>query len=106
MKKLWSTYSYTILLILVSSFSALFLGLKTDAKEEYVTVTIAVGDTLWELAEEYSNNSELSKKQFVNWVLTQNKISENQLYPGDKIVLPIKSFQKETNTELASAIGE
>ncbi|CAG9607320.1 cell division suppressor protein YneA [Pseudoneobacillus rhizosphaerae] len=107
MKKLWATHSYTILLIVVSCLSTLFLSLKSDIKEEeYVKVTIEVGDTVWEYAEQYSKNSHLSKKQFVNWVLTKNDLSDKHLYPGDELILPIKNISKEANTELASAIGE
>jgi cell division protein YceG involved in septum cleavage len=107
MKKLWATHSYTILLIVVSCLSTLFLSLQSDIKEEeYVKVTIKAGDTVWEYAEQYSNDSHLSKKQFVNWVLTKNDLSDKHLYPGDELILPIKSMSKATNTELASAIGE
>lgn len=107
MKKLWATHSYTILLILVSCLSTLFLSFQSDIKEEeYVKVIVKSGDTVWEYAEQYSNDSHLSKKQFVNWVLTQNELSGKQLFPGEELILPIKSISKETNTELASAIGE
>jgi cell division protein YceG involved in septum cleavage len=107
MKKLWATHSYTILLILVSCFSTLFLSLQSDIKEEeYIKVTVKSGDTIWEYAEQYSNDSQLSKKQFVKWVLTQNELSEKQLYPGEELILPIKSTSKKGNTVLASAIGE
>jgi cell division protein YceG involved in septum cleavage len=107
MKKLWATHSYTILLILVCCLSTLFLSLQTDIKEdEYLKVIVKSGDTVWEYAEQYSNDSHLSKKQFVNWVLIQNELSEKQLYPGEELILPIKGISKETNTELASAMGE
>jgi cell division protein YceG involved in septum cleavage len=107
MKKLWATHSYTILLILVSCLSALFLSIQSDIKEEeYIKVIVKSGDTVWEYAEQYSNESNLSKKQFVNWVLTQNELAEKQLFPGEELVLPIKVISNETNTELASAIGE
>jgi cell division protein YceG involved in septum cleavage len=103
MKKLWVTHSYTILLIFVSCLSALFLRIQSDVKEEeYIKVTVKSGDTVWEYAELYSNESHLSKKQFVNWVLTQNELSEKHLYPGDELILPIKTI----TTELASALGE
>jgi LysM repeat protein len=107
MKKLWATHSYTILLILVSSLSALFLSLQTDIKEEeYIKIIVKSGDTVWEYAELYSNDSDLSKKQFVNWVLTQNELSAKQIYPGEELILPIKSISQESKTELASALGE
>lgn len=107
MKKLWSTYSYTILLMVISCISALFLGFTSDINEEdYLKITINSGDTLWEMADQYSIDSNLSKKQFVNWVVSHNKIEEKQLYPGVELVIPVKNQTYEKGTELASAIGE
>jgi LysM repeat protein len=107
MKKLWSAHSYTILLIILSCLSALFLSFKLDIKEDdYIKVTISPGDTLWELADQYSNDSQFSRKKFVNWVLIHNELSDNKLYPGEELILPIKVLSTESNRELASAIGE
>lgn len=107
MKKLWSTYSYSILLLVVSCISALFLGLKSDVSdEEYIKVTVSSGDTIWNLAYQYADDSDLSEKQFVNWVMKHNELSANDLYPGEKIILPVKNQTYDTKTELASAIGE
>lgn len=107
MKKLWTTHSYTILLIAVSCLFIVFLSSQTNIKkEEYIIVTVESGDTIWEYAEQHYKNSNLSKKQFVNWVITQNKLSEKHLYPGEELILPVKYLSEETNTELASAIGE
>lgn len=107
MKKLWVTHSYTILLILVSCISTLFLSLQSGIKEEeYLKVIVKSGDTVWEYAEQYSKDSQMSKKQFVKWVLVQNELSEKHLYPGEELILPIKSTSNEANTVLASAIGE
>jgi cell division protein YceG involved in septum cleavage len=107
MKKLWATHTYTILLILVCCLSTLFLSLQSDIKEEeYVKIIVKSGDTVWEYAEQYSNDSQMSKKQFVKWVLTQNELSEKQMYPGEELILPIKNTFIESETELASAIGE
>lgn len=105
MKKLWSTYSYSILLIVVSCISALFLNLRSDvSEEEYIKVTVSSGDTIWNLANQYADDSHLSDKQFVNWVITHNELGKKDLYPGEEIILPVKNQTFETKTELASAI--
>lgn len=107
MKKIWSTYSYTILFLLVSCVTALIISLKTDIHdEEFVKITVTEGDTIWEIAEQYTKDSNLSKEQFVNWVLTQNERDEKQLYPGEELVIPVKNISSSKDTELASAIGE
>jgi LysM repeat protein len=107
MKKLLTANSYTFLLILVSCLSALFIYLTSNSNEEdYLKVTVTEGDTIWEIADQYANDSLLTKKQFINWVLTQNEINEKQIYPGDQLILPVKNSAINMNTELASAIGE
>ncbi|HYK72991.1 MAG TPA: LysM peptidoglycan-binding domain-containing protein [Pseudoneobacillus sp.] len=107
MKKLWSTYSYTILLMIISCISAIFLGFTSDKNEQdYLKITINAGDTIWEMADQYSMDSNMSKKQFVNWVVSHNNIEEKHLYPGAELVLPIKDHSYENGTELASAIGD
>ncbi|WP_442599632.1 cell division suppressor protein YneA [Neobacillus sp. D3-1R] len=107
MKKLWSTYSYTILLLVVSCISALFLRLATDINEEdYIKIKVNSGDTLWEMADQYTMDSKLSKEQFINWVVSHNKLVDKQLYPGAEIILPVKNNSLGEGTELASAVGE
>lgn len=107
MKKIWSTHSYTILLLAVSCLAALVLSLKTDIKEDnYLKITVESGDTLWEIANVYAPDSNLSKKQFIEWVNKQNAIEDNLLHPGDELIIPIKNITINSNTELASAIGD
>jgi LysM repeat protein len=107
MKKIWSTYSYTIILLAISCFAALVLNVKADLKEDnYLRVTVESGDTLWELANVYATDSNMSTKQFIDWVNEQNAINDNLLHPGDELIVPIKNITINANTELASAIGE
>jgi hypothetical protein len=107
MKKLWLTHSYTILIILAFCIAGFFWESDHSHKqEEFMSVTIIPGDTIWELADQYSANSGLSKKQFINWVLTQNELSETLLIPGEDIILPVKTRSNARETELASATGE
>jgi cell division protein YceG involved in septum cleavage len=107
MKKLWVTHSYTILIILAFCIAGFFWESdNTYKQEEFLSVTIVPGDTVWELADQYSANSGLSKKQFINWVLTQNELSETLLIPGEDIILPVKIRTNVRETELASATGE
>ncbi|MFD2443643.1 LysM peptidoglycan-binding domain-containing protein [Bacillus sp. CGMCC 1.16607] len=107
MKQIWTKHTYTILLISISCFTALFLSFKSDLKEEQnMIITINHGDTLWDIAGRYSTVSGLSNKQFVNWMLTHNELDERKLTPGEQVVLPIKNFPSGSTNEIASAIGE
>lgn len=105
MKKIWSNYSYAILLILLSCGSALFISYQTQSfhKEDYVKITINEGDSLWKIADQYSGKTSLNHDTFITWVKKNNQLEENTIYPGEEIVIPIKSHQHSLEKEFASA---
>jgi LysM repeat protein len=104
MKTLWNHYSYAIVLILLSLVIAFCISLRfnTFHHNQFVTVTVSEGDSLWKIAEDYSEDQSLSKKEFVNWVKTHNQIEEDKIFPGEKIVIPVSS-KEQTSNEYASA---
>jgi cell division protein YceG involved in septum cleavage len=104
MKKLWNHYSYAIILIGLSCISAFIISFHFHSfeKENYVKVTITEGDSLWKIAENYSDDESLSKKEFISWVKKHNTIHDEQIYPGDEIFIPVTKH-KTVTTELASA---
>lgn len=106
MKKLWSHYSYAIVLILLSCITALVFSIRFDTfqHKHYVTVTVSQGDTLWKIADDYSEQQSLSKAEFVNWVKVQNQIDEDHIFPGEKITIPVSSNSQSTTNEFASAV--
>lgn len=90
MKKIWRNNSYTILLIATSLILSLVLasGLKFN-DEKYITVTVESGASLWEMAEDFSDDHNLSKNEFVAWVERKNGISDGKIYVGDELLLPV-----------------
>lgn len=104
MKKLWNHYSYAIILLVLSVGSALLISIQSHSfhKENYVNVTINEGDSLWKIAGEYAQEYSLSNDQFISWVKEHNGITGDQIYPGEKIVIPIKNKDMDLN-EYASA---
>lgn len=91
MKQIWNRYSYGILLVCLSCLLAFIAAEKsaTPIDDNYVTITVENGDSLWELAKIYEEEHGLSSKQFINWVKKTNEIG-NQIYVGDEIVIPVK----------------
>src|SRR5690348_1258374 len=102
MKTLWNHYSYAIVLILISCITALIFSIRFDTfhHKHYITVTVSEGDTLWNIADSYSEEQSLSKAEFVNWVKIHNQIDEDYIFPGEKITIPVSSSQT-TNNEFA-----
>ncbi len=104
MKKLWKNYSYAIILILLSFVTAFILSIRFDAfhQNNYIKVTVSDGDSLWKIADEYSKDGSISTSEFVQWVQRHNDIDGDQIFPGEKILIPVSNEEKPT-TELASA---
>ncbi|MGG3466752.1 LysM peptidoglycan-binding domain-containing protein [Neobacillus pocheonensis] len=107
MKKLWNQYSYAIILLLVSCTFALILSVQqtSNDKDKYLKVIVSEGDSLWKISDQYAGQHSLSNKEFVSWVKKHNKNVDDQIYPGDEIVIPVSTDTSDT-TELASAIGD
>ena len=106
MKKLWNQYSYAITLILLSCTLALVLLLKHQSDDQYLKVTVSEGDTLWKISNQFEGQHSLSNKEFISWVKKHNENIEDQIYPGEKIVIPVSKQDSYTTTELASAPKE
>ncbi|MGG0718628.1 LysM peptidoglycan-binding domain-containing protein [Robertmurraya massiliosenegalensis] len=91
MKKLWNQYCYAIILIGLSCVLTLMLADKspTSIEEDYLSIKVEEGDSLWKLSKTYAEEHQLSPKEFINWVKQANEI-DDALYVGDSIVIPVK----------------
>lgn len=104
MKKLWNHYSYAIILLILSFLTTFILFIQISGPEDtkYKTITIGEGDTLWQIAEQYSGEHNLSAKEFVHWVEQKNGILGERIFPGDELIIPV-STPINSQTELASS---
>ncbi|WP_043929838.1 cell division suppressor protein YneA [Bacillus sp. EB01] len=105
MKKIWSNYSYVIIILALScifAFSANILNKPAD-ENKYITVTIEEGDSLWEIAGELSENHSMDRSEIVNWLKKNNQLAGETIFPGEELIVPVKKNRLETGTELASA---
>lgn len=91
MKKLWDLYSYSIILLVVSLFTILIVFFRSgvSSNDEFMTIKVSEGDTLWEIAEELSSQHSLTSKEFIQWVEKNNAIYNDRIYPGDELVIPV-----------------
>ncbi|MDZ5473377.1 LysM peptidoglycan-binding domain-containing protein [Bacillus sp. 31A1R] len=106
MKKIWDQYSYAIILV-VLSFTATLLLLFSNhtnaANNEYMTVTVQEGESLWLLSMKYEENHQFSSNEFVKWVEKKNHINGDRIMPGDTLIIPVISETIDLSTELASS---
>lgn len=68
-------------------------------------ITVSEGDSLWEISDQFSDQHPLSNKEFVKWVMLHNDIEEDQIFPGEELIIPVNQ-ETWSSTELASAINE
>lgn len=57
----------------------------------YKSVQIEYGDTLWNIADEYIDNFNISKAEYIDEICQLNNISEDEIHAGDYIVIPYYS---------------
>ncbi|SEM49868.1 LysM domain-containing protein [Mesobacillus persicus] len=103
MKKIWQNNSYTILLIATSLIVSLVFasGLKSG-NEDYITITVQSGESLWKIADDFSNNHNLTNHEFVVWVEKENGITGGKIYAGDELIIPIRTQHNDDTPQYAS----
>jgi cell division protein YceG involved in septum cleavage len=101
---IWRNYSYVILLMGLALIMGSVSLLKLGAEESYQKVTVKEGDSLWEIAEELSEDHNMSTNDLVEWVSEKNNLATDIIKPGDSLIIPLgKSNQfDEKHFELAS----
>ncbi|AIE59767.1 cell division suppressor protein YneA [Bacillus methanolicus] len=107
MKKIWKQYSYAIILVIVSLAAALLFAnyVKVANSEGYLKVTVKDGESLWTIAEKYSNRHGLSSDEFISWVERTNGINGDKIYPGEELVIPVLE-KSEGQVEVTNYAGE
>ncbi|MGE8203972.1 cell division suppressor protein YneA [Heyndrickxia sp. NPDC080065] len=88
---LWKKYSYVIMLIVLSLFIGLYTLLSTkDESNSYQEIIITEGQSLWKLAQIYSEEHSMNSQEFIDWVSEKNHLRNDIIKPGEKIVIPVK----------------
>lgn len=84
--------SYVVLFIVltVSLFLLMTKSVVAD-NENYKTVIVRQGDSLWSIAQKYHHdNPKLSKNAFIDWVEEKNGINRNHIEPQQKLLIPVQ----------------
>lgn len=90
MKTLLQKYSNTLLLLGVVFIFSLFFSLNSEQEnlDNYLSVSVSAGETLWQLAERYETGN-LTKAEFIDWIEEKNDLRAESIQPGDNIVIPV-----------------
>jgi nucleoid-associated protein YgaU len=81
-------YIFVIMVTIVISFSALAAAVNgADTGDEYISVIVESGDTLWDLAREYKSSGDL--RQYIREVEKINNLTDSLIYEGDILKMPV-----------------
>lgn len=84
----FSYYVLYFLLIIVGTVIVLSFSQPIN-QSDYLEIIVSEGDTLWEISKEFNNKHDFTSVQFVEFVKKINNIDDKNIYPGDKLVIPI-----------------
>lgn len=94
------TLSCIVALVIFLSVSLFIIKAKASSQEEaltykyYTSITIESGETLWDIASEYSSEEFPSITAYVNEVKHINHISDShRIYAGEKLIIPYYSSE-------------
>jgi hypothetical protein len=81
--------------------------LSSDARiqDEYVEVKLSTNETVWDLAEEYSEQHSLTPSDFVVWVEENNHIDPNHVRAGVSITIPVIKEKQQDSLMLVAHGG-
>lgn len=73
-----------VILFLMVSISSVYA--KKNDSESYRILTVSRGDTLWDIAREYRENTDIRK--YIYEIRKLNNLSSSDIYEGDLLKLP------------------
>ncbi|MBP1925321.1 hypothetical protein J2Z76_001180 [Sedimentibacter acidaminivorans] len=80
----------SVLLISIVLFTLLFT-IKVYSKDipQYNYITVEEGDTIWSIASNYLDKSDMEIRELVYVISNENNIYNASIYPGDVIKIPM-----------------
>ncbi|MBC1499953.1 cell division suppressor protein YneA [Listeria weihenstephanensis] len=92
LKSIWDRYYIAIIFFVTCFVLGIVLLMVTvnQAESDYNEVSVASGDSIWALADEYAGEYKMSKQEFVAWVEKENQLIDGKLTAGSTITIPVK----------------
>ncbi len=79
---------FVFLILFISFFTA--RTILANSPDQYKTITINRGETLWSIAKTYKNDTHgFNTNEFINWVVRENDIDNDRLKSNQKIIIPV-----------------
>lgn len=80
---------YIFIMLVSITLSCIFFASAVngaDTNAAYTTVTVEKGDTLWDLAKEYSKKGDI--RQYIYKIEKANNLTDSTIFEGDILKLP------------------
>lgn len=90
MKRESLSYILAFFVVLLAITVGITYTNKTDSLENYHQVEIKEGDSLWTIADQFQENKNISKQEFVKWVQEKNNLYSTTIKPGDIVFVPVQ----------------
>jgi LysM repeat protein len=79
-------FSFLFLVIVTIMLAGSVAAAAENGKREYRTVTVMPGDTLWDIAQENTDNTDIRK--YIYEIKKVNQLENATIYAGQKLYLP------------------
>ncbi|MEK5393977.1 LysM peptidoglycan-binding domain-containing protein [Margalitia sp. FSL K6-0131] len=85
--------NYVLMLLIMTVLLSIFLilNLSTDESQNYLSIKVKEGDSVWSYAVTYQNESKMSKQEFIQWVEKKNNVDAAYIQAGDSLIIPVKT---------------
>lgn len=67
------------------------------SNKAYMAVTVTADDTLWSIAQTHMNSNYYTYEQFISEVSRMNHIDNNEIFVGERILIPIVAVANTTD---------
>lgn len=82
---------YVFIMITTITLSCILFAVGVNGADiqqnEYMTVTVEKGDTLWDFAKEYSKGGDI--RQYIHKIEKANRMTDCDIYEGDTLIMPL-----------------
>lgn len=86
------TFSISFILVLamtLSMFAFLSLQVEGSTEQQYISVHVQPGDTLWSIAGRYVDEN-MDIRELIYHIEHKNKLVSSAIYPGQELQIPIQ----------------
>lgn len=93
-QKIYFTIAFIVFSVLFGTSIHAFANSKPDTSsyhKYYTSIQIESGDTLWNIADRYTNHLNISKSDYIDEICQINNIWEDEIIAGEYLVIPYYS---------------